>query len=548
MKNFSHMLCRIFYTFLIGLLFGVVPVVLFAQTELVDISPNDNGSVVLSFSALPKTISSELSEDKKRVTLTLTNTSAASTLRDELPTTKQIEHISVQRNGQNLTLYLVLRDKYGFTHVALPYSRTVHLSLVQWDKLSQHDNLYHSGLLSLESKQPETALEYLQQASQKGSGNAAAIAGLIVLQQGDIAKAQSLFTRAIDIGTSIPDVYAAISDIAAARGDTQRAQHFAQLFTRKTRLATFAPLVSTILTNQSEIVEPRTLAENLLNDEQPLPLPADSTAQEVQDSLPADSLLNSKVQEQAEALISTPEQGGHTTPPSLVPSWMQWTVYAFLFVFCAAILGVFYLYFRWRKKRLHAQKKDTAPAHTPSFEQEMASALQTAQAQKASALYKQADAINAEKHEEEQHLPNESLSSGDALPHEILQADDTTRDAHEQEFEFGTPEQHKEEKHTTEIPADADDVDALARKLRKGRGELDLAVKLLARKKHDGQSKALEISADDIPEKPSHLARLAQKLGIGAGMLAMRRQLGTAVQDDKEEKLRSLFDTSNKEK
>lgn len=544
-KNFSHLECRIFYSVLLGLLFGVLPVVLCAQTQLTNITAS-NGSIVFSFSSLPAEVSSELSDDKKRIAITFANTIAANKLHDDLPTTEQIEHIAVQQKGKALTAYIILRDKYGFTQVALPYSRAVQVSIVQWDKLPQRDNLYHSGLLSLDSKLPETALDYFQQASQKGSGNAAAVAGLIALQHGDIEKAQANFTRAIDIGTSIHDVYAAVSDIAAARGDTQRAQHFAQLFTRKTRLSSFAPLVPAILANESEVLEPRTLAQHLLSGDLQTPLPAaDSAVAAAPDSTAADTLLNQQVSDQAQALITTPRDEGTASSPSFVPSWMQWAVYGFLFVFCAGFVGILYLYLRWRKKHLRTSTAPTATAQPSAFEQEMATALQTAQAKRASNLYKQAENAGTEEHGEEQQEQEEELSPANDISNTTVHMPLYAPDEELADIEAPTPV------HDTTMaqqPTDTDEVDTLARKLRKGRGELDLAVKLMARKKQDGQGKALDIPADDIPEKPSHLARFAQKLGIGAGLLEMRRQLGTSIHNEKEEKLRSLFDTSNREK
>lgn len=553
MKNFSHSVCRIFYTIVLGVLFWVLPMALCAQTELINIVPTNSGSIVFSFSKLPQAVSSELSSDKKRIAITLANTSAAKKLRDELPTTDQAEHIAVQQKDKDLTVYIVLRGKYGFTQLALPYSRTLHLSIIDWEKLPQRDNLYHSGLLSLDSKLPETALDYLQQAIQKGSGNAAAVAGLISLRNGDIPQAQTNFTRALDIGTSIYDVYAAISDIATARGDTQRAQHFAQLFTQKTRLSTFPSLVPPILSNQTDVVEPRTLAQSFLNDEQPFPVgTADSAALVATDSVSRDSLVNKQVNNQAQALITGMESAERTPPSSLVPLWMQWAVYAFLFVFASGFIGVLYLYFRWRKKRLHNQT--AVPPAASAFEQEMASAMQTAQAQKLTALYKQAEGEHSEEEESDSeegrpqedrtvehlslanHQRNKTTEKSGNVPNDDEPNQSDSSLLQETLYNHFPPPDHAEE------------VDTLARKFRKGRGELDFAVKLLARKKQDGKNKALAISADDIPDKPSHLARLAQKLGIGAGLLEMRRQLGTAIQEEKEEKLRSLFSARDRDK
>lgn len=526
MKIFSHNVWTIFGSVLLAVL-CTVPAK--ARTELLSISAGDRNTVTLFFSELPAAISSELAPDKKRIILRIDDATATEKAREAIEATDAVELVSLQQNGKNITIYIVLREKYGFTQAALPYSQALRLYIVDWEKLSQQDNLFHSGLLSLDSKLSSTAREYFRKAAQAGSGDAAAMAGLSLLAEGKTEEAQAEFTRAIDLGTSIPDVYAAISDMAAARGDTQRATHFSELYTRKTRRRNFPSLAGALRRDNTEFAEPRTLAESLLAGEQPpVDTTADATAQ-------TDSLLNERVSEQARSLLadttasrSTPLSSPNT---SLVPSWMKWTVYSVLLFFCAAMLGLAYLYVRWRRKQLAGQAP--APVATEpeqsAFEREIDSALQSVTARKAAAMYAQARQDNTDPAAAEPEPPapvEESPRERSAPPDTHFSFDDMP----EEKAPEPAPETHA-----------ADDVDALARKLRKGRGELDLAVKLLARKKQDGKEKTVALDADEIPDKPASLSRLARRLGVGTGALEIKKNLETSGEKEKEEKFRSLF-------
>lgn len=526
MKIFSHSMWIIFC---IVLLTVFIPTPTEARPELRRITAGDSKSITLFFSDLPSSVSSELSPDKKRIILRIADATVTEKARETMePTDAAIELVSVQQNGKAITIYITLRDKYGFTQAPLPYSKALRLYIVDWENLNQRDNLFHSGLLSLDSKLSSTAREYFRKAARAGSGDAAAMAGLSLLTDGKPEEAQAEFTRAIDLGTSIHDVYAAVSDIAAARGDTERAKHFAELFTRKTRQNTFPSLVGAILPENSGFTEPRTIAQNLLTDEQP---PADTATT---NTATTDSLLNERVNVQARTLLAdttaTSSVPLSSTSTSLVPAWMKWMVYGILLFFCAGMVGLVYLYLRWRKKQLLKSAPTPATGQAQeqtAFEREVDNALQSVTAQKAAAMYAQSSQNHEELEQKQEPKPLVEERPAAQPPPPL----DTGR--------YFSPDDIIDRPEPETFAAD--DVDALARKLRKGRGELDLAVKLMARKKQDGKDKTLTLKAEDIPQKPAPLSRLARDLGVETGALEIRRNLEALGEQDREEKLRSLF-------
>jgi hypothetical protein len=521
-KIFSHIVWIIFCTVLLAASF---PTQAEARTELRSIAAGDQKSITFFFSALPPSVSSELSDDKKRIILRIPDATVTEKAREATPLSDAaIELVSVQQNGNALTIYITLREKYGFTQAPLPYSQALRLYVVDWEDLNQKENLFHSGLLSLDSKLSSTAREYFRKASQAGMGDAAAMSGLSLLMDGKPEEAQGEFTRAIDLGTSIHDVYAAVSDIAAARGDAERAKHFAELYTRKTRRNSFPTLVGPILPETTNFTEPPTIAQNLLTDEQPV---VDSTSAATPE---ADSLLNEKVSAQARSLMADTTALQSTTPissgTSLVPTWMRWMVYGILLFFGIGMAGLVYLYMRWRKKQM-AQSAPMAAQEPSTFDKEVSNALQSVTARKAAAMY-----ARSEQETTEQEQPAQPQAEEVEIPQPPAFSDTEHRFSPDDIISHPAPEPQ-----TFAV----DDVDALARKLRKGRGELDLAVKLLARKKQDGKDRALALKAEEIPQKPTQLSRLARDLGVGTGTLEIRRNLETLGEQEREEKLRSLF-------
>ncbi len=529
-KNLSHNVWIIFRTVVYIALF---PTVLWARVELRSISTS-GGTVVFSFSELPQTAIPELSADKTRIILHIPDAFASEKAREGIKPTESIELISMQQKGSELTVYVVLRKKAGCTQALLPYSRTLRLHIVDWEKLTARDNLYHSGLLSLDSGVPATARTGFKRAANAGSGDAAAMLGIMLAAEGNVAEAERELRRATDLGTSIPDVYAALADIAAYRDDTTHVRQYADQFRRKAGVESFPSLLGHLPKEITTSIEPATFAQTLLVDEQPDT--NTSAATKSADTARTDSSLNDEVSQKARALVSdTTSSRSLYNGESLVPSWMKWTVFGFLFFVAAGVVGIVYLYMRWRKKQLQKPISVSAPDKA-SFESEVNNALQSTSARRATDVY------NRSSGEE----PTQPEPDREPAPPELQPQNEVAQRHWMDDINEETVETLDAAQHAPESLQPPDDVDALAQKLRRGRGELELAVKLLARKKQDNKDKAGSINPEEIPGKPAQLSRLAGTLGVGSGELEIRRNLGSAEEGDRAEKMRSLFGSGPK--
>ncbi len=503
---------------------------LWARVELRSVSASGS-TVVFSFSELPRTAIPELSADKTRILLRIPDAFASEQARDGVKANDNIELVSMQQKGSELAIYVVLRKKAGCTQVLLPYSRTLRLHIVDWDKIPARDNLYHSGLLSLDSGVPATAQTSFKRAANAGSGDAAAMMGLTLITEGNVDEAERELRRATDLSTSLPDVYAALADIASYHNDTARVRQYADQFRKKSGIDSFPSMLDHLPKEAATPAEPQTFAQSLLTGEAQDTVPHISTA----DTARGDSSLNAAVSQQAQALVSDTTASTPYTGESLVPSWMKWTVLGFLFFIGTGIVGIVYLYMRWRKKQLQ-QAAPTATQAQTSFESEVNTALQSAGARRAADLY------NRSSGEEPDNEKAGSEPEADNEPEaDIPQPHSEVPQRHwMDEISEPPPIPPVAQPQIAETQA-SDDVDALAKKLRRGRGELELAVKLLARKKQDGREKADTLDPEQIPERPAQLARLAGTLGIGTGELEIRRNLGSVEEGERAEKMRSLF-------
>lgn len=537
MKNFSHTVWIIFRT---AACLSLLPVALWARVELRTVSASGS-TVAFSFSELPRSAVQELSSNKTQIVLRIADAVASDKAREGIKPTESVELVSMQQKGNELIVYIMLRKKAGCTQVMLPYSRALQLHIVEWDKLRTRDNLYHSGLLSLDSGVPATARTSFKRAANAGSGDAAAVLGINLTAEGNIDEAERELRRATDLGTSIGDVYAALADIAAYRNDTVRVRQYAEQFKRRTGIESFPSQLGHLPKETTVLAEPQTFAQSLLVEE---PIDSTTIAAIPADTARTDSALNAAVSQQARALLpDSTDREAYNGSTSLVPSWMKWAVFAFIALIGLVLTAIVALYMRWRKKQMQPRKSAESPAASAqaptAFEAEVAQAIQAATARRATDVYSRStgdESLIAEQQADGQH-ENSSIQPVEPQPPQRHWMDEA-EDEHDESIPAYEATNNIPETDDTHA---SDTMDALAQKLRRGRGELELAVKLIARKKQDGKDKAHALPPEEIPGKPGQLSRLAGSLGVGTGELEIKRNLSAARDGERAEKMRSLF-------
>ncbi len=322
----------------------------------------NDGRVELRFTKLPKDYSSDLSADKKKLTIRMTDIGIDDRAR-EILAKGNVENVFVKTTAKGLAeLYIILKARRGYSIEPLPYSDILAVNFFDWNTLPAQDNYYHSGLLAIESKTLPLAKEYFGKADQMNMGNASAMLGLTAIREGDAREAQRSFQRAITHRTTIADVFAGLADLYGAIGDTLSRNEYAQKFRERSGRQNYPHLVQFSIPPEALFIEPRSVAERLreegFTDGQSASI---DSAQ--RDSLlnaanrRSDSALNAMIQQQAQQLAK-PQQNpikDSTAMRSLAPSWLSTAVWGSLIgLIMLGIVGV------WIIRRLISRKKKNA--------------------------------------------------------------------------------------------------------------------------------------------------------------------------------------------
>jgi hypothetical protein len=319
----------------------------------------NDGRVELRFTKLPKEYSTELSADKKKLTLRLTEVGVDDRARDVLAK-GNVDNVFIKTIGKGTAeIYIMLKTKRGYSIEPLPYSDVLAVNFFDWNTLPVQDNSYHSGLLAIESKTFALAKEYFGKADQMNMGNASAMLGLTAIREGDAREAQRNFQRAIANRSSIPDVFAGLADLYGAIGDTLSRNEYANKFRERSGRADYPRLVQFIIPPDALFIEPRSVADRIRDDGYTVGQQSglDSTQRDSalrEANRRADSTLNSMVQQQAQQLAK-PQQvpvKDSTSARSLAPQWLGTAVWSSLIGMTGlGIIGI------WLVRRAIKKKK-----------------------------------------------------------------------------------------------------------------------------------------------------------------------------------------------
>ncbi len=183
----------------------------------------------LQFDNYPINYKSQLSEDKRRVTIDLPNAQSADTARNRQGS-EDISEIYVQSEGRNLKVFISLKEAKGYTAVPLPYSRSVFVEVFNWERLTPAEDSYRTALLALEDDIIAAAKPELIEAARGGVSEATLFLGLLLLAEGKINSALKNLEYAELMQVNLPDLYAALSQIYFIKKDDTKRAAYAEKF------------------------------------------------------------------------------------------------------------------------------------------------------------------------------------------------------------------------------------------------------------------------------------------------------------------------------
>lgn len=328
-------------------------------------------------SQLPDNFTSELSADKKRVTIRVPGASVQDSAR-QTHSGGIVEDVYINSKEGNLEIMIVLKSKRGYTAVPLPYSNALMAEFFRWDQINPTEDNYRMGLLALTDGIGKAAEKYLKKASDEGHVNASAFYGIILLQRGSVTEAAEKIEYALKSGSDIPDAYAAATQLLRMNNYPNEAEKYADAFKKLTGLSYVAELPVEIPDDAKpeSTAAIETALYSLVNDSTLFSISAN-------DSVPT---TDSAKEERFAGLFgpdSTADgnSGGNpeydSSTPSVVPEWFtQILIYVGIFVIIFSVILIF-AYFRWRRNQASKKIDDSDSVTNDAFDEKLEKARKT---------------------------------------------------------------------------------------------------------------------------------------------------------------------------
>lgn len=184
---------------------------MFAQSVLQDIKLVSSQGIVFHFDQIPASIISSLSEDKTQISIEFQKVSRNTPKKTYSFLSSIVRECSIEEKDGSCVVRIQLNSKNGYTISNLSFANSLYVEIFQWDKLTQSEDVYRTGLLSLSEKLPDVANQYFDSAYALGNIEVNAIVAKEYLNKKDYAYALEHSLRAIEKKSFHPDNFAMVS-------------------------------------------------------------------------------------------------------------------------------------------------------------------------------------------------------------------------------------------------------------------------------------------------------------------------------------------------
>ena len=465
----------------------------------VEINPLNKATIYCS--EKPTNFKSQLSVDKKKITINIYNAKVEENARK---TNGQgiIQDVYIQNFSKDLQASIILKERRGYTILPLDYSQALVVEVFRWEDIQPAEDAYREGILALKSGLYKPAKDNFIKSAKNDYPNAAALLGILLLKEGKTNTAYKLLKYADAGGSDIPDLNACLAQIYYDRVDKEKAEFYSKKFTGQTKKKNFPLILIPDSVRVDSLVESE--LGKILDQHPDSVFVADNNSTTIEDSLSAKQFPGIFGKDSTKI-----EDFGLSIFPKMSP--LALTVLLIIILGLAAMLAL--SYFRWRKAQIDKIQRQVVKQNREKVK----------------------DAIESlsEKRKKEKELYQEQLKKKqEALEKEREKRKKTEEIAIESEKDLLIKQKSKSSL--------ADRVENIANKIieekkRESGQSADSTTSLpakveLALHLQQEQNKLKRKSLENIDEKmllanPKKLTETAKKLGIDIGMLETKQSI-----------------------
>lgn len=321
------------------------------SNELLDIVNINNNTILIRFNERVN-YSTSLSEDKKNISISLRNTKNLTSKNIFKNNTELIKETFITNKDGGLILSIILKKSSGFNAFQLPYSNSIVIDVFDWNKITEIEDKYRSGLFAFESSLYKQSIDLFSQSKDKLI-SARSMLGLVYLLEDSLELAFQELTIASRNNTYIPDVYAALAQIYSEKGSITKSEYFENKF--KTSLS-----IKDSNFQYPKLIFTKSNIDSLVIDEVIDSLDVSSINKDENDRF--SNLFDQDGERSKTELIQKSNLENEDSFLSL-KNYLKYLIIVLLLL----ILFIISLYLKWRKNRIQIQNKEASK----SFEEEL---------------------------------------------------------------------------------------------------------------------------------------------------------------------------------
>lgn len=212
------------------IIFFLIPLISISS-ELIDFVNLDNDIILIRFNDRVN-YNAQLSDDKKNLFLTIKNSSNKSGINNKKIKTDLLKEVFVKEENNDLLLNIILNSSSGYNIYQLPYSNSIVIDIFDWNKISNLEDKYRSGLFAYESNLYGQAINLFNE-SKFEIVEAQSLLGIVYLLEDSLHLSYPNLVQAARRESTIPDVYAALSQIYKEKGNKTKSSYFEKKFFSK---------------------------------------------------------------------------------------------------------------------------------------------------------------------------------------------------------------------------------------------------------------------------------------------------------------------------